>query len=73
MREKKKNRKKHVVKEKAKLFAKDFRKQLPLQAMVLPGVVFMIIFCYMPIYGLSIAFKNYTVIDTIDSAKWVGW
>lgn len=33
----------------------------------------MIIFCYMPIYGLTIAFKSYTVIDTIDSAKWVGW
>ena len=27
----------------------------------------------MPIYGLSIAFKNYTVIDTIDSADWVGF
>lgn len=59
--------------EKAKLFAKDFRRQLPLQMMVLPGIIFMIIFCYMPIYGLSIAFKSYTVIDTIDSADWVGW
>lgn len=39
--------------------------------MVIPGVIFMIIFCFMPIYGLSIAFKNYTVIDTLDSAKWV--
>jgi putative aldouronate transport system permease protein len=55
-----------------KSFAKDFRKQLPLQSMVLPGIVFMIIFCYIPIYGLTIAFKNYTVVDTFSSAKWVG-
>ena len=39
--------------------------------MVLPAVVFMIIFNYIPIYGLSIAFKNYTVTSTIKTAKWV--
>lgn len=50
----------------------DFRKQLPLQMMILPGIVFMIIFNYIPIYGLKIAFQNYTVVDTMSSAKWVG-
>lgn len=50
----------------------DFRKQLPLQMMVLSGIVFMIIFNYIPIYGLKIAFQNYTVVDTMSSAKWVG-
>ena len=30
------------------------------------------IFCYIPIYGLTIAFKNYTVVDAFNSAKWVG-
>lgn len=40
--------------------------------MIIPGVIFMFIFCYIPIYGLTIAFKNYTVIDTLDSAPWVG-
>ncbi|MDO5152978.1 MAG: ABC transporter permease subunit [Eubacteriales bacterium] len=39
--------------------------------MVLPAIVFMIIFNYIPIYGLSIAFKNYTVTSTIKTAKWV--
>ena len=55
-----------------KTFAKDFRKQLPLQSMVIPGIIFMIIFSYVPIYGLTIAFKNYTVVDTFSSAPWVG-
>lgn len=42
-----------------------------MQSMVLPAIVFMIIFNYIPIYGLSIAFKNYTVTSTIKTAKWV--
>lgn len=54
-------------------FVIDFRRQWELQSMILPGVIFMFIFCYIPIYGLSIAFKNYTVIDTLDSAPWVGF
>ncbi|MDQ0062546.1 putative aldouronate transport system permease protein [Paenibacillus harenae] len=53
-------------------FMVDFWRQRELQSMILPGIVFMFIFCYIPIYGLSIAFKNYTVIDTLDSAPWVG-
>lgn len=40
--------------------------------MVLPGIIFMLIFSYYPIYGLTIAFKNYTVIDTLSTARWVG-
>ena len=51
----------------------EFRKQLPLQMMVLPGILFMIVFNYIPIYGLKIAFQNYTVVDTMDSAVWVGF
>ncbi|WP_170924906.1 ABC transporter permease [Candidatus Enterococcus clewellii] len=41
--------------------------------MAIPGIVYMIIFSFIPIYGLTIAFKNYTVIDTIGGAQWVGW
>lgn len=52
---------------------KQLKRQLPLQLMVLPGIIFMLIFSYYPIYGLSIAFKNYTVIDTLSTAKWVGF
>ena len=64
---------KDTLKNRTKRFVSDYRKQLPLQFMVIPGIIFMLIFCYYPIYGLTIAFKNYTVIDTLDSAKWVGF
>ena len=41
--------------------------------MVWPGIIFMIIFNFIPIYGLIIAFKRYTVIDTLETAPWVGF
>lgn len=58
--------------QRVKQFCIDFKNQWEIQSMIIPGVIFMIIFCYVPIYGLTIAFKNYTVIDTLDSAPWVG-
>lgn len=33
----------------------------------------MVVFNYIPIYGLVLAFKRYTVIDTISGAPWIGW
>src|SRR5690625_2053557 len=55
-----------------KTFMDRLRSELPLQLMVLPGIVFMIVFGYFPIYGLIIAFKSFSVTDTISSAPWVG-
>ncbi|KRM09980.1 ABC-type polysaccharide transport system, permease component [Lapidilactobacillus concavus DSM 17758] len=40
--------------------------------MVLPGIIAMIIFNFIPIYGLSLAFRSYTVTSTMASAPWVG-
>lgn len=56
-----------------KQFFADFARQWEIQSMIWPGVIFMFIFCYIPIYGLTIAFKRYTVIDRIDTAPWVGF
>mgnify|MGYP005984040269 CR=1 FL=1 len=51
---------------------KKFKNQWDLQSMIIPGVIFMIIFNYVPIYGLTIAFKQYSVTDTLATAPWVG-
>lgn len=56
----------------SKKWLKDFFAQWELQSMVWPAIIFMIIFNFIPIYGLTIAFKRYTVIDTMDTAPWVG-
>ena len=66
----KKKLKKVKVSFKTKL--KNFFSQWQIQAMVIPGILFMFVFTYIPIYGLVIAFKSYTVIDTLQDAPWVG-
>ncbi|MGO4937398.1 ABC transporter permease [Fundicoccus sp. Sow4_H7] len=59
--------------ERLKRWFKQFFEQWELQTMVWPGVIFMVIFNFIPIYGLSIAFKSYTVMDTMQTAPWVGF
>ncbi len=72
MREKQKTKNRQIpLSKRIVAWGKDFWKQLPLQLMVLPGIAIMIVFNYIPIYGLKIAFQNYTVVDTLDTAKWV--
>ncbi|NIZ19889.1 ABC transporter permease [Entomospira culicis] len=48
------------------------RKQLPLQLMVWPMVIFLIIFHYIPIYGIIIAFQDFTIFDGFFGSRWVG-
>ncbi len=49
-----------------------FKKQIWLQAMVIPGIIFTIIFCYIPMFGVIIAFKEYNFTDGILRSPWVG-
>ncbi len=59
-------------KEKISRWFYDFRRQWQLQLMVWPGIIFLIIFSYIPMWGVLIAFKNYGMTDTFSSAPWVG-
>lgn len=40
--------------------------------MALPAVIWMIVFNYIPMYGIIIAFKRYRIIKSIAEAPWVG-
>ena len=44
-----------------------------LQLMILPGMIYFIIFKYIPIYGVVIAFKDYKLIKGISGSSWVGF
>ena len=44
----------------------DWRTQSELQIMIWPGLVFMIVFNFLPLFGLLIAFKNYSPISGIS-------
>lgn len=49
-----------------------FMRQWDLQAMILPGVVFMVLFCYVPIFGNIIAFQEFDIIKGMFGSPWVG-
>ncbi|RTE10614.1 MULTISPECIES: ABC transporter permease [Paenibacillus] len=48
------------------------KQSLPLFLMLLPGIAFYIMFKYMPMGGLIIAFKDYNFTDGILRSPWVG-
>lgn len=50
----------------------EFRRQLPRQLMTLPGIVFLLIFAYYPMYGVIIAFKKYMPSKGIWGSPWIG-
>jgi len=49
--------------------------QLSLQSMIIPGILFVLIFTFIPLYGVIIAFKEYNVVTGIRGifeSEWVG-
>ena len=53
--------------------AANFRKYWPYYVMVLPGVVYLIIFKFVPMLGCVIAFQDYQVYKGIFGSEWVGF
>ena len=58
---------------KKKKFIERLKSQRYLQAMAIPGIIWMIIFCYIPMYGIVIAFKHYNIVKPISASPWVGF
>lgn len=44
-----------------------------LYVMAIPGLLFFLIFSYLPIYGITIAFKDYNFSKGITGSDWVGF
>ncbi len=51
---------------------KTFFKQWQLQSMVVPGIVWMLIFCYIPMFWLIIAFMDYSIAKPMLQSPFVG-
>ncbi|AZS16891.1 ABC transporter permease [Paenibacillus lutimineralis] len=49
-----------------------FYRQLDLQLMVIPALILIFIFSYIPMYGIMIAFQDYKIGHSFSSSPWVG-
>lgn len=49
------------------------REQMILQSMIWPAVVVLLIFAYVPMYGVIIAFKDFDITAGIFASPWVGF
>lgn len=45
----------------------------PLYAMIIPGIIFVLLFRYYPMYGVVIAFQDFSPAKGFLNSPWVGW
>ncbi len=66
-----KNQKTKVPKKKIN-YAVYFKNNWQLYVLILPAIIYFIVFNYMPLYGIQIAFKDFKAVFGIAGSKWVG-
>ncbi len=49
-----------------------FRNSWQLWVMILPPMIWLIVYQYIPIWGVQIAFRDYTFVNGITGSEWVG-
>lgn len=54
------------------IYIKRLRRIWPLYVLLLPGIIYTLVFSYYPMYGTVIAFKNYKIKDGILGSEWAG-
>ncbi len=50
-----------------------FKKSIPVYLLILPSIMLVIIFHYLPIFGIAIAFQDYSVYKGVFGSTWVGF
>lgn len=51
----------------------DVLREWDLYLMLVPGIIFLLIFKYTPMYGIIIAFKDFNIFEGMAASPWVGW
>lgn len=70
--ETKKRKGKHPKVERRKSFGARLRGSWQLYVLLLPAVLWLLIFAYWPMYGVQIAFRDYNPVGGITGSPWVG-
>lgn len=52
---------------------RDMRRDALLYLMLVPGILYFILFKYVPMYGVTIAFRDYSIFKGFSDAPFVGW
>ena len=50
-----------------------FKRELPFYLMLIPGVLFALVFSYGPMFGLVMAFQDFTPLKSFENSPWVGF
>lgn len=56
-----------------KKVGKTMKRFWPLYLMFMPGVIYLFINCYIPMFGIQIAFRQYNARDGIYGSPWCGF
>jgi len=54
-------------------FRQYMRRAWPLYVMIVPGIIFVLLFRYYPMYGVVIAFQDFSPAKGFAGSPWVGW
>jgi len=64
---------KRSFREKLVWLGEHFRNEWQIYVMLLPAIVWFAVFLYKPMYGLQIAFKDYSIFRGVAASPWVGF
>jgi len=60
------------LKEQLVWLADHFKREWQIYVMLAPMIIWFVVFLYKPMYGLQIAFKDYSIFRGIEASPWVG-
>jgi len=56
-----------------KWYIRHFKREWQIYALLAPAIIWVIVFLYQPMYGLQIAFKDYSLFKGIVGSPWIGF
>lgn len=54
-------------------YIRHFKREWQIYALLAPAIIWFVVFLYTPMYGLQIAFKDYSIFRGIEGSPWVGF
>jgi putative aldouronate transport system permease protein len=61
------------LQEKSRWLIQHFKKEWQIYVLLAPAMIWFFVFLYTPMYGLQIAFKDYSMFKGIEGSPWIGF